>query len=244
MSKRPALEDSGDSERLPWLEPYREVIAEKRRAAARSHGGLVAVAGTFAVLMAAMGGYWIGQRGERAVPTSPTVAESRPAVPVTPAPSEAAPVTNMVEAATEPEPAPKPVVEPEKPRKSAERAKPKPPPKAKIRKAGTRRTNYDRVTAKQREAARTWPKMPSPGPPGRVIQLGAFSTRARAQAAYRQRTARYPLLGGMPQVIVPIITRPRGEVLYVLRLGTQTRQQSHIVCRNLRRSGDHCLVIG
>jgi hypothetical protein len=29
-----------------------------------------------------------------------------------------------------------------------------------------------------------------------------------------------------------------------LRLGTTSRQQSKTICRNLRRSGDHCLVIG
>lgn len=243
MSKRPAPEERGDSERLPWLEPYREVIADKRRAERRSHGGLVAVAGVFAVLMAAMGGYWLGQRGERAV-TQPAPVQSRPTFPATPPPAEAPPAADSIEALPEPSPEPEPAVEAEKPRQAAERTKPAPPRKASIRKADTRRTTYDRVTAKQREAVRTWPKMPSPGPPGQVIQLGAFSTRARAEAAYRQRTARYPLLAGMPQVVVPIVTRPRGEVLYVLRLGTQTRQQSHIVCRNLRRSGDHCLVIG
>jgi hypothetical protein len=113
-----------------------------------------------------------------------------------------------------------------------------------VRRADTRRTQYERVVAKQGEAARSWPKMPSPGPAGQVIQLGAFSTRARAQAAYGERLARYPVLSGMPQVIVPIITQPRGEVLYVLRLGTRSRDQSNVVCGNLRRSGDHCLVIG
>jgi hypothetical protein len=86
--------------------------------------------------------------------------------------------------------------------------------------------------------------MPSPGPAGQVIQLGALTTPTRAHAAYRQRLARYPLLGRMPLVVVPVITRPRGKILYVLRLGTTSRQQSATVCRNLRASGDHCLVIG
>jgi hypothetical protein len=52
------------------------------------------------------------------------------------------------------------------------------------------------------------------------------------------------MLGTMPRVVVPVITRPTGQILYVLRLGTTSRQQSGIVCRNLRASGDHCLVIG
>ena len=86
--------------------------------------------------------------------------------------------------------------------------------------------------------------MPSPGPAGLVVQLGAFRTEGGALAAYRTRLARYPVLGSMPRVIVPVVTKPRGQVLYVLRLGTSSRQQSSIVCRNLRASGDHCIVIG
>ena len=86
--------------------------------------------------------------------------------------------------------------------------------------------------------------MPSPGPAGQVIQLGAFTTPTKAQRAYARRTQRYPLLAGMPKVIVPVATKPRGQVLYVLRLGTQTPEQATIVCRNLKNSGDHCLVIG
>ncbi len=91
---------------------------------------------------------------------------------------------------------------------------------------------------------RPWPKMPSPGPAGQVVQLGAFRTEGRALAAWRTRLGRYPVLGSMPRVVVPVITKPRGQVLYVLRLGTASRQQSHIVCRNLKASGDHCIVIG
>lgn len=255
MSKRPGLDDNADSERLPWLEPHRETIAAKRRVARRSHGGLVAVASLLAVLMAAMGGYWVGQRGAGGAPVPD--ARSKQAEIVAPVPPAQPMTRNEIEAAAEPmtgtevepvakpelEPAPGPVASSKAPKKVAERAAP-PPRKAKLRRADTRRPQYDRVVAKQREAVRTWPKMPSPGPAGQVIQLGAFSTRTRAEAAYRERTARYPLLSGMPQVIVPVITRPRGQVLYVLRLGTQTREQSQVVCRNLRRSGDHCLVIG
>ena len=52
------------------------------------------------------------------------------------------------------------------------------------------------------------------------------------------------MLAAMPRVVVPVVTEPDGRVLYALRLGTTSRQQSKTVCRNLRRSGDHCLVIG
>jgi hypothetical protein len=91
---------------------------------------------------------------------------------------------------------------------------------------------------------RPWPKMPSPGPAGQVVQLGAFRTEGGALAAYRLRLSRYPVMASMPRVVVPVMTKPRGTVLYVLRLGTASRQQSRIMCRNLRASGDHCIVIG
>ena len=83
-----------------------------------------------------------------------------------------------------------------------------------------------------------------PGPPGQVIQLGAFQKIATANRAYRAYVARYPLLRPMPRVIVPITTTPSGRTLYALRVGTASRQQSGIVCRNLRASGEQCLVIG
>lgn len=246
MSNAPS---AADPERLPWLEPYREVIAAKKRARARSHGPLVAVATTLAVLTAAGGGYWFGQREATNPPPPP---RERVAATVERSATQTA-------SAQVPAPAPAaepPAAEPQSPRAEPQSARTKPPPSSKpavktarqrrteVRHADTRRGQYDRVVAKQREAVRSWPKMPSPGPAGQVIQLGAFSTRERALSAYRERVARYPTLAGMPQVIVPIITQPRGEVLYVLRLGTATREQSQVVCRNLRQSGDHCLVIG
>ena len=246
-----------DEERLPWLEPYRDAIAQKRRVARRSHGGLVAVATGLAVLFAAGGGYWLGKRGDERAPepvariaeAPVTAAPVAPSTVTAPAPSGAA-----ESAATGP--APKKVAA-AAPKKTARRAV----RQRKIRSAGLENTRIREVRAAQERAApptsppapppvvaqtnaRPWPKMPSPGPAGQVVQLGAFRTEGRALAAYRTRLARYPVLGSMPRVIVPVVTKPRGQVLYVLRLGTASRQQSGIVCRNLRASGDHCIVIG
>ena len=237
-----------DEERLPWLEPYRETMAQKARVARRSHGGLVAVVTGLAVLFAAGGGYWLGQRMPATPPPSdialapvtPTpVQPAAPAVPAriaeapAPAKAETAPVAKKVVAASTRKP----------PRRAVRQRK--------IRNAGLESARIREVRAAQERAsaprpvaaARAWPRMPSPGPAGQVIQLGAFKNPARANAAYRSRLARYPMLGSMPRVVVPVATKPRGQILYVLRLGTTSRQQSRIVCRNLRASGDHCLVI-
>ena len=238
---------ANDEERLPWLEPYRETMAVKARVARRSHGGLVAVAAALAMLFAAGGGYWIGQRDpEPAVPSAeialtPQVLTVPSYVPLPPPIVEATPPVKA-----EPAPVAKKVAvsKPKKPVRSAVRQR-------KIRNAGIEsdrikavRAAQERRSAPRPVAVRSWPKMPSPGPAGQVIQLGAFKNPARANAAYRMRLARYPLLGSMPRVVVPVVTKPRGQILYVLRLGTTSRQQSAIVCRNLKASGDHCLVIG
>lgn len=243
--RRPADED-----RLPWLEPYKET----RLAAApkpRRGSGKGLLAGVAVVLLAAVGagGYWLGQHKESPqLPTSQTLAvpPARPApepVEIAQAP-EALPVADAGPTA---EPA---AVEPAHPKKAKSARKPvhhrSPPPRRKIRTAGVEHARIDAVRAQQERIAksRPWPKMPSPGPAGQVIQLGAFTTAARANNAWSMRVARYPVLGRMPKVVVPVITKPDGRILYVLRLGTGSRQQSKMVCRNLQRSGDHCLVIG
>ena len=235
----------GNDDRLPWLEPYRDTMAQKRRAARRSHGGLVALAGALILLVVAAGaGYWLGQRSDDAPPRQPSATVALP--PPKPAPIEVATVTApAAPEAAEPAPVEPAAAEPPKPVKKAAKRKPA-PRKKKIRSAGIQKTRLDAVrTAQERQArSRYWPKMPSPGPAGQVIQLGAFSTPVRAHSAYSTRIARYPGLAAMPKVVVPVVTKPDGRILYVLRLGTTSRQQSKTVCRNLRASGDHCLVIG
>ena len=198
------------------------------------------------------GGYWLGQRGEepRAPRSSETIAlpapkpqpQSQPVQVAEAPPAEAAPV--LQDAA----PAPAKVTKPAR-KKSAVRRKPRP---KKIRTAGVEAEKINAIRTAQEvqppprpaPPAQAWPRMPSPGPAGQVIQLGAFTTPTRANNAYHERIARYKSLARMPRVIVPVVTKPSGRVLYVLRLGTTSRQQSKTICRNLRRSGDHCLVIG
>ena len=54
-----------DEDRLPWLEPYRETMAQKQRVARRSHGGLVAVVTALFLLPVGIGaGFWLGQRSD------------------------------------------------------------------------------------------------------------------------------------------------------------------------------------
>ncbi|MEO5578318.1 MAG: hypothetical protein ABIR25_04615, partial [Sphingomicrobium sp.] len=239
----PGRGSSSDEERLPWLEPYREARAANPAPVPPKKRGAVMLVGGIAALAAALtAGYYIGQRDSRpAAPAAEIALAPVSQAPVAPPPiaevalpvkAEAAPIAKKVAAS--------------EPKKSVRRAV----RQRKIRSAGIESARLKAVRAAQETrssprptAARAWPKMPSPGPAGQVIQLGAFKNPARAIAAYRLRLARYPMLGSMPRVVVPVVTKPRGKILYVLRLGTTSRQQSGIVCRNLRASGDHCLVI-
>lgn len=245
-----------DDDRLPWLEPYREPMADKRRVARRSHGGLVAFAGALILLFIAAGaGYWFGQLGESPTEPGPSTTIALPAPKPSPRPVQVAEAPPI--AAETPAPAAEPVAATAKPtivKKAARRkaVRHRSQPRRKIRSAGVETDRLNAIRASQEgqqprpapPVRRAWPRMPSPGPAGQVIQLGAFSTSVRAGNAYRARIARYPVLARMPRVIVPVATKPGNRVLYVLRLGTTSRQQSKTVCRNLRRSGDHCLVIG
>ena len=240
---------ANDEERLPWLEPYRDSKAKVAPAKPKSRRGLLAAVAAVAVLVAAGGGYIIGQRGPKpVVPTAEIAVKT-----VAPAPPIAAPAEPAGVVAAEPVVSTKVESRPtvRVARASPHRAARHNVRQRKIRSAGVESTRIRAVRAAQEHrrapptvAYRPWPKMPSPGPAGQVIQLGAFANPARANAALRLRLARYPALGRMPRVVVPVITRPRGQILYVLRLGTTSRQQSEIICRNLRASGDHCLVIG
>ena len=245
----PGRGSANDEERLPWLEPYREVKAAKPAPVGpKKRGAGMVVGGVAAIAAALTAGYYIGQRDPRPA-TSPVEVALAPAsqAPVAPpspaAPPQIAEVVTPVAAETAPVVQKVAVSKPKKPVGRAVRQR-------KVRTAGIESTRLRNVRAAQRRASaarsvpRAWPKMPSPGPAGQVIQLGAFRNPARANRAYRIRLARYPMLGSMPRVVVPVATKPRGQVLYVLRLGTSSRQQSRVVCRNLRASGDHCLVIG
>lgn len=240
-----------DEDRLPWLEPYRDLKRPTSPVPRRGKGGPLAFGAGIGLLLAVgAGGYWLGQRDDKPAPLAPSSTITLPAA--RPAPVEVAQAPTAEAEVAEP-------VAAETPRTTARKAAParntarhRPAPRKKIRNAGVEHAQLDAIRAQQEKRMqqerlalqRPWPKMPSPGPAGQVIQLGAFTTAARANAAYYQRIARYKGLAGLPKVVVPVVTRPDHRILYVLRLGTSSRQQSKTVCRNLRASGDHCLVIG
>lgn len=82
---------------------------------------------------------------------------------------------------------------------------------------------------------------------GRVVQLGAFPTRAQAEQTWRRVTRRYPYLATKPKMVNTVEVRPlgggRGTRMYRLQLGTSSQAQSAVICQQLERAGQSCVVV-
>ncbi|MEO6247822.1 MAG: SPOR domain-containing protein [Sphingomicrobium sp.] len=78
------------------------------------------------------------------------------------------------------------------------------------------------------------------GGSGSVIQLGAFSSAAKAEAAWKALTARFGTLAAMNKIVVPVA----GSKLYRLRAGAPSPADARAMCQTLRVAGENCVVIG
>ena len=78
---------------------------------------------------------------------------------------------------------------------------------------------------------------------GTVVQLGAFSSGAKAEAAWKALTARFGSLAAMTKIIIPV-TSAAGGSLYRLRAGAASPADAKTMCQALRVAGENCVVIG
>ncbi|MFN2472925.1 MAG: SPOR domain-containing protein [Sphingomicrobium sp.] len=78
---------------------------------------------------------------------------------------------------------------------------------------------------------------------GSVIQLGAFSSAAKAEAAWKALTARFETLNVMSKIIVPV-SNGGGGSLYRLRAGAASPADAKAFCQTMRVAGESCVVIG
>jgi hypothetical protein len=80
-----------------------------------------------------------------------------------------------------------------------------------------------------------------------VVQLGAFPTRAQAEAAWKRVTRRYPYLASKPKMVNTVEVRGLGNGrrtrMYRLQLGTSSQAQSAVICQQLERAGQSCVVV-
>ena len=100
------------------------------------------------------------------------------------------------------------------------------------------------ATPAEAPAKTTSPPVPQPAPAatGTVIQLGAFSSGAKAEAAWKALTARFAGLGAMTKIVIPVTGNDTS--LYRLRAGAPTPADAKAMCQALRVAGESCVVIG
>lgn len=96
------------------------------------------------------------------------------------------------------------------------------------------------------QAPNARPQAPAPSPPqpaaagpAATIQLGAFSTSAGANNAWRALSARFRYLAPLGHSVVPV--QSGGRTLYRLRASGPDAAN---VCRRLQVAGEDCAVVG
>ncbi len=243
-----------DSDRLPWLEPYREprpVRAPRpatTSASVRVPLWLLTAMGAGALVL---GGYWAGRQGPSSAPSSTVTAPLPPAT----QPGSSAPESPLayppVDVLADP-PLPPPVSQLVSPRQVT----PARPHIAKRRAAVShRKAVHHQASRVVRHAPKVRPKPRRPrfllnmspppvaGKPGQVIELGRFVTPRAADAKWSNAVWRYPYLGRLTKVVAATAQGPGRRPVYALRLGAGSRSHAKILCRNLRSIGYSCAVV-
>ncbi|MFC0303689.1 SPOR domain-containing protein [Rhizorhabdus histidinilytica] len=256
-----------DEDRLPWLEPVEEEYEEGGVGTGRLIVWLVAalmllalvVGGYFwlrgndkatsgeGALIKAPDSYYKERPGETAAPigedeivysaskgnevesvidtsgaaeTPVNIDRPRPEAPIATTaipPSTSAPAARPAPATAKPAaPKPTPTVDQALARQATKPAEPKPAPRP--------------VTSAS--AA-------EPASGGSMVQLGAFSSQAKANAAWKTLSGRFSFLSGLTQSVVPV--QSGDKTLYRLRASGGNAGD---ICRRLKTAGESCSVIG
>ena len=88
---------------------------------------------------------------------------------------------------------------------------------------------------------------PSPAPvatpsvSGPAVQLGAFSSNAAAQSAWKSMSGRFESLKPLTNAIVPVTVG--GKTMYRLRAGVGSRADANTLCGKLKVAGESCVVV-
>lgn len=76
---------------------------------------------------------------------------------------------------------------------------------------------------------------------GRLIQLGAFSSEAAANRAWRSLSGRYDYLASLDQAVSTV--EAGGRTLYRLRAAAGTAEEARRICGRLRVATEDCSVV-
>ncbi|MFC7536610.1 SPOR domain-containing protein [Sphingomonas sp. GCM10030256] len=251
------------SERLPWLDERRSPPASAGRAAAPWGWA----AGALAVLGVAAGAYLFGTRTtERSPAPAPQIVERAPSIP--PAlPVEQPPVDVVPEpplAELEDLPTPPPLQR----SRDAVREIRESAARARAAEASTQeelalaegseeqaQASGGEFTRPRSAATDSPPPVVGPVPViirtpaqswGRKVQLGAYRSPAMADTVWRGLVKRYPYLAGKPKLVTGIDVRStdgKATRMYRLQLAAASQAQAVVICQQLQRAGQSCVVV-
>ena len=239
--------DTADEDRLPWLEAVEDEDNEPGVGAGKLIAALIA--GLIALGLIVGGVFWLRDRtaggsGEGALIAAPEGAYKQP--PETPggmqvagqgdvaySASEGADINSAIDLTALPE---APVTEPQTP--AAIEPAPAPVPKPKPVAIATKTPVPAKPVLVKPIPAPVVPVEAAPSGAG-TIQLGAFSSEAKANAAWKSLSGRFSFLGGLTSSVTPVASG--GSTLYRLRAGAGGDAKG--VCAKLRVAGESCVVL-
>ena len=215
-------DELGDEDRLPWLEAVEEDDEQRGPSVAKLIGAIVI--GLLAIAVIVGGLFYLGNRN-RAEGNGEVIAAPKgdyKVRPDQPGGMNATGEGNTAAAASagaEPKGrintnavAEAPIARPQ-PAPQAPPARPAPPPPAR--------------------------PQPAPAAAGPTIQLGAFSSQASANNAWRALSGRFRYLAPLGHSVVPV--QSGGRTLYRLRA---SGADAGSICRRLQVAGEACAVVG
>lgn len=126
-------------------------------------------------------------------------------------------------------------------------APPKPEAAKPVEKAPAEKPQPKPATEKPKPDVKTEPKGETKEPVDDeggsfALQLGAFSSQAKANEAWKRFTGRYSYLADLDKSVIAL--ERDGEKLYRLRAtGVTSRAQANNLCARLKVAGDQCTVV-
>jgi len=237
-----------DPNRLPWL-------PEERKPRRKGEWAALLLGALLSALIVAGVSFWLGAKNATEADNRARPAAASPPRATVPLPQ---PVVEQPRA-EQVRPAPVPIVQPV-PEPTVRIAAPEP-----VRKARPAATQGASAKSKASTAAektpaaeaaeskpvaarpaplRVWPATVSEGANGRVVRIGAFSTRHNAKKGWWQVIRRYPGMRRLKAVVTPVPAPRTGKTYYRLQFGTTSQAHSEVLCQRMRAIRKTCAVVG